>query len=79
MCIFVIQVILESLRMASIISYTFREAVVDVQYNGKMPYWISYNFVTQNWEQKDCFLTSILLSVIYINIFIQYYNRVPYT
>ncbi|KAL1831596.1 hypothetical protein ACET3Z_001247 [Daucus carota] len=27
-------VILESLRMASIISYTFREAVVDVQYNG---------------------------------------------
>lgn len=30
-----IQVILESLRMASIISYTFREAVVDVEYNGK--------------------------------------------
>ncbi|KAL1829543.1 hypothetical protein ACET3Z_007955 [Daucus carota] len=27
-------VILESLRMASIISYTFREAVVDVEYNG---------------------------------------------
>lgn len=29
------QVILESLRMASIISFTFREAVVDVVYNGK--------------------------------------------
>ena len=29
------QVILESLRMASIISFTFREAVVDVEYKGK--------------------------------------------
>lgn len=29
------QVILESLRMASIISFTFREAAVDVKYKGK--------------------------------------------
>lgn len=29
------QVIQESLRMASIISFTFREAVVDVEYKGK--------------------------------------------
>lgn len=29
-----LRVILESLRMASIISYTFREAVADVEYNG---------------------------------------------
>lgn len=29
-----LQVILESLRMASIVSFTFREAVVDVEYNG---------------------------------------------
>ena len=29
------QVILESLRMASIISFTFREAVADVEYKGK--------------------------------------------
>lgn len=29
------QVILESLRMANIISFTFREAVVDVEYKGK--------------------------------------------
>lgn len=29
------QVILESLRMASIISFTFREAVVDVEYKGE--------------------------------------------
>lgn len=29
-----LQVILESLRMASIISFTFREAVVDVEYKG---------------------------------------------
>ena len=28
------QVVLESLRMASIISFTFREAVVDVEYKG---------------------------------------------
>lgn len=31
----IFQVILESLRMASIISFTFREAVVDVEYKGK--------------------------------------------
>ena len=31
----VIQVVLESLRMASIISFTFREAVADVEYKGK--------------------------------------------
>ena len=30
----VVQVILESLRMASIISFTFREAVADVEYKG---------------------------------------------
>lgn len=30
------QVILESLRMASIISFTFREAVADVAYKGKI-------------------------------------------
>jgi hypothetical protein len=29
-----VQVILESLRMASIISFTFREAVADVEYKG---------------------------------------------
>jgi hypothetical protein len=29
-----VQVILESLRMASIISFTFREAVTDVEYKG---------------------------------------------
>lgn len=29
------QVILESLRMASIISFIFREAVVDVEYKGE--------------------------------------------
>lgn len=29
------QVIQESLRMASIVSFTFREAVVDVEYKGK--------------------------------------------
>jgi (+)-abscisic acid 8'-hydroxylase len=28
------QVVLESLRMASIISFTFREAVADVEYKG---------------------------------------------
>ncbi|GFP84574.1 abscisic acid 8'-hydroxylase 4 [Phtheirospermum japonicum] len=31
---FTYKVILESLRMASIVSFTFREAVVDVEYNG---------------------------------------------
>ena len=31
----VTQVVLESLRMASIISFTFREAVADVEYKGK--------------------------------------------
>lgn len=30
-----VQVVLESLRMASIISFTFREAVADVEYKGK--------------------------------------------
>jgi len=30
-----LQVILESLRMSSIISFTFREAVADVEYDGK--------------------------------------------
>ena len=30
----IFQVVLESLRMASIISFTFREAVVDVEYKG---------------------------------------------
>lgn len=36
------QVILECLRMASIISFTFREAVVDVEYKGKD--WSYYGF-----------------------------------
>lgn len=35
MVLSLIQVILESLRMASIISFTFREAVADVEYKGK--------------------------------------------
>lgn len=35
LAMYIIQVILESLRMASIISFTFREAVVDVEYEGK--------------------------------------------
>ncbi|MBA0586659.1 hypothetical protein Gorai_017392 [Gossypium raimondii] len=30
------RVVMESLRMASIISFTFREAVVDVEYKGKI-------------------------------------------
>lgn len=30
-----IQVVLETLRIASIISFTFREAVTDVEYKGK--------------------------------------------
>lgn len=30
------QMILETLRMASIISFTFREAVADVEYKGKI-------------------------------------------
>jgi len=29
------QVVLESLRMASIISFPFREAIADVEYKGK--------------------------------------------
>lgn len=35
-CSFNVQVISETLRMASIISFTFREAVADVEYKGKI-------------------------------------------
>lgn len=38
------QVLLESLRMASIISFTFREAVVDVEYKGEDLKFISVPF-----------------------------------
>lgn len=60
-----IQVISESLRMASIISYTFREAVVDVEYNGKKPYLLSNNFARQ--LQKHIYFFTVTNSSLLCN------------
>jgi cytochrome P450 len=46
------QVILESLRMASIISFTFREAVADVEYKGK-------HVFNMDWESVYTVLESL--------------------
>lgn len=52
LCFHSMQVILESLRMASIISFTFREAVADVEYKGK-------HVFNMDWESVYTVLESL--------------------
>ena len=60
------QVILESLRMANIISFTFREAVVDVEYKGKDVY--NYKFIE---IQATEFQSLFVLNDLSIRLFIR--------
>lgn len=57
------QVVLESLRMASVISFPFREAVTDVEYKGKR----NIYYICKNWNsiQHRTFFLGVKLSTIH--------------
>lgn len=72
-----LQAILESLRMSSIISFTFREAVVDVFYDGKNWYSVIYNdidFKSAHIIKVLMLWEDILVDIEITNTWITYYR-----